>query len=80
MIPGFEQLITGQKYRFLPCGIIKASWIEFYNRFNTSQRRIMLLNGLLIMLQELRIANCQSVKIDGSFVTSKPRPSDFDGT
>ena len=32
------------------------------------------------MLQHLRDAGCVSVKIDGSFVTSKLEPSDFDGT
>ena len=32
------------------------------------------------MLQELYNAGCRSVKIDGSFVTSKLEPHDFDGT
>ena len=32
------------------------------------------------MLLHLRDAGCVSVKIDGSFVTSKSEPDDFDGT
>ena len=35
---------------------------------------------MLIVLQHLRNAGCKFVKIDGSFVTSKLIPKDFDGT
>ena len=81
MIPDFEHKIRDDhKTRYLPSGVHKASWNEFYKRYNTSRVRTILLEYLLIMLQHLRNAGCKSVKIDGSFVTTKPEPSDFDGT
>jgi hypothetical protein len=43
----------------------------------TAQRRD-LLDGLLRALQALRAAGCRRAYIDGSFVTSKEVPGDFD--
>ena len=37
-----------------------------------------LLNGLHAALQNLKSAGCQTLYIDGSFVTSKEIPNDFD--
>lgn len=39
----------------------------------------MLLDGLYRALQALRAAGCERVYIDGSFVTAKAMPGDFDG-
>lgn len=38
-----------------------------------------LVEGLLAALRNLRNAGCRSVLIDGSFVSSKPFPGDYDG-
>ena len=37
------------------------------------------MDGLLRALQALKVAGCRRVWIDGSFVTSKEFPGDFDG-
>ncbi len=81
MIPNYEKKARDvQNTRYLPPGIHKATWDEFYDRFSTNLRRVMILESLLKMLQYLRDVGCKSVKIDGSLVTTKPIPKDFDGT
>ena len=81
MIPDFENEIRdAQGTRYLPPGVYEATWEEFWKYFSNSRRRRTLLRNLLKMLQHLRDAGCVSVKIDGSFVTSKSEPHDFDGT
>ena len=81
MIPDFEKEIRdAQGTRYLPPGVYEATWEEFWKHFSNSWRRIILLRNLLRMLQHLRDAGCVPVKIDGSFVTSKLEPHDFDGT
>jgi hypothetical protein len=41
--------------------------------------RLALLSGLKAALDALRAAGCRRAYIDGSFVTAKERPADFDG-
>lgn len=72
MIPPFNS--DGE----LPPGIHSATWQEFAQRFGTTPYRCELLAGLLAGLYELRRAGCQIVFIDGSFVTAKAVPGDFD--
>jgi hypothetical protein len=62
----------------LPPGIHWASWEELAERFGTSPSRTELLDGLKQALQSLTYAGCQTVYIDGSFVTDKEIPGDFD--
>ena|SRR5947199_10849126 len=62
----------------LPPGIHWATWSELVDRFGTSQRRTELLDGLKRALQSLAYAGCQTVYVDGSFVTAKEVPGDFD--
>ena len=62
----------------LPPGIHRASWREVCERFGGSQRREWLLVGLQAVLQELARAGCPRAWLDGSFVTSKREPGDFD--
>ena len=73
MIPEFEH-DTG----YLPPGIHDASWGEFVNRFGSNAYRQGILSGLLAALQNLQSAGCTEVFIDGSFVTDKKFPGDFD--
>lgn len=63
----------------LPPGIHIADWGEFTARFGTTPHRLRLLGGLKAALDALHSAGCQRVYIDGSFVTAKQAPGDFDG-
>jgi hypothetical protein len=62
----------------LPEGIIEANWEEIVNRFGFNQHRITLLKGLKAALQNLKLAGCEAVYLDGSFVTNKEFPNDYD--
>ncbi len=73
MIPPFDA--AGN----LPPGVHKATWHEVADRFGTGPRRRELLAGLRAALDALRAAGCDKVYLDGSFVTTKPNPNDFDG-
>jgi len=63
----------------LPKGIHESTWDEIEARFGTNDRRRELLEGLRRAVISLRDAGCLRVYIDGSFVTAKERPGDFDG-
>lgn len=62
----------------LPPGIHKADWDELESKFNGSLRRIELLAGLREALVALREAGCRTAYVDGSFITAKEEPGDFD--
>lgn len=62
----------------LPQGIYAATWTEFAARFGTSARRRKLLAGLKAGLVSLAHAGCRIAYVDGSFVTTKRTPGDFD--
>lgn len=62
----------------LPPGEHVATWHEVVERFGTTLRRRILLTGLYEALVALREAKCPRVWLDGSFVTAKPTPGDFD--
>ena len=62
----------------LPPGIHRAHWDEVVSRFGTSSWGDQLLAGLRMALDSLSRAGCQTVYIDGSFVTDKEVPNDFD--
>lgn len=72
MIPPFDR--RGN----LPPGIHEANWDELETRFNDSPRRVELLAGFREALAALRDAGCRTAYIDGSFVTAKEDPGDFD--
>jgi hypothetical protein len=73
MIPDFDA--DGN----LPPGRHRGSWKEFEKRFGTSLRRRELLAGMKRMLLSLREAGCRQIFMDGSFVSSKENPDDYDG-
>jgi len=73
MIPPFNEQ-TG----LLPPGIHEATWAEFVARYGYTTHRLILLAGLKAGLDALRDAGCQRAYIDGSFVTAKTTPGDFD--
>ena len=72
MIPSFEP--SGD----LPPGIHRATWQEFVDRFGWTAHRRRLLAGLQLGLSSLRAAGCVTAYVDGSFVTAKEVPNDFD--
>jgi hypothetical protein len=72
MIPAFDS--NGN----LPIGIHWASWSEVEHMFVTNNQRKLLASGLQRGVAALQIAGCQALYVDGSFVTSKPDPKDYD--
>lgn len=63
----------------LPPGIHWADWTELSNRFGYSAYRRRLLSGLRNALELLQAAGCSTAYVDGSFVTQRDEPGDFDG-
>lgn len=72
MIPEFN--LEG----LLPPGIHPCSWADFQKRFGTNSHRINLLEGFKRAVLALRRTGCERVYVDGSFVTSKIVPGDYD--
>lgn len=62
----------------LPPGIHYASWKEIMTRYGVSTHRLFLLGGLKRAIAALRVANCCTLYLDGSFVTTKSFPADYD--
>jgi hypothetical protein len=73
MIPGLNR--DGN----LPEGIHDATVDEIVNAFGGTAHRDHLIRGLLAALRELKAAGCKTAYVDGSFVTAKRIPEDFDG-
>jgi hypothetical protein len=73
MLPSFTE--TG----VLPPGVHAASWDEVEERFGGSGRREVLLDGLYAAATNLRAAGASVLWLDGSFVTDKREPDDWDG-
>ncbi len=62
----------------LPPGVHFCEWEEFNERFGTNFKRENMIRGLKLAMTQLKAAGCRTVYINGSFVTSKPDPNDFD--
>jgi hypothetical protein len=62
----------------LPPGEHVASWDEVVERFGWTERRRRLLDGLAEAIELLAAAGCRRVWLNGSFVTAKDEPGDFD--
>ena len=62
----------------LPLGIHYCTWDEFIARFETTPQRTRLLQGLKKAMEHLQAAGCRTIYINGSFVTDKLDPNDFD--
>jgi len=62
----------------LPPGLHEATWAEIVDRFGGSTHRRELLSGLREALEDLRKAGCTRAYLDGSFVTDKEVPNDYD--
>lgn len=73
MIPDFETP-SGN----LPVGIHWATWDEITNRYGNNPIRRKQLQGLKAAADELKRCGCTTLLIDGSFVTNKQIPWDYD--
>ena len=62
----------------LPPGVHWTDWDEFAERFGWTPQRRALLAGLRAALDNLKRAGCRVAYIDGSFVTDKLAPNDYD--
>ncbi len=72
MIPEFDE--NGN----LPPGVHFCEWEEFLERFGDNDRRLYLIQGLRLAMEQLKEAGCRTIYINGSFTTIKPNPRDFD--
>lgn len=59
-------------------GIHHATWTEIVTRYATSTHRRDRLAGLLGALRSLKAAGCRVAYLDGSFISVKEHPKDFD--
>lgn len=72
MIPPFDERGNLQP------GVHLAVWDEITDRFGGNAWRRDLLDNVERVARELRRAGCRSVWLDGSFVTDREFPRDFD--
>lgn len=73
MLPPFDPA-TGR----LPEGEHAVSWEELVDRFGWTPRRRQLLDGLAEAAELLATVGCTRIWLNGSFVTAKDEPADFD--
>lgn len=62
----------------MPPGVHDADLREIKTRYATNERRMELFEGFKCALTALGRAGCKTVYLDGSFVTDKPEPGDYD--
>lgn len=77
MIPALVRL-PGSPWPLLPPGIHHASLEDVATAFATNAWRRELFDGLIDASDRLRVAGCPTVYLDGSYVSGKPEPGDFD--
>ena len=68
----------GGLWKVLPPGVHNATLEEVEARFATSEHRKRLFSGFKEGAIALRKAGCRRIFLDGSFVTGKSNPGDFD--
>jgi hypothetical protein len=77
MIPDLIPL-SGSPWPVLPSGVNATTLQGVATTFVINTWRRELFDGLVLACAKLRSAGCPTVYIDGSYVTGKPRPGDFD--
>lgn len=78
MIPDLIN-IDGAPWGVLPHGIHVATLSEVEQKFAVNRHRRKLFTGLVEAAKSLKQAGCKRIYLDGSFVTGKPKPEDYDG-
>jgi hypothetical protein len=76
MIPDFVDV--GGPWKVLPPGVHDATLKEVETRFAISEHRKHLFSGFKEGVMALRKAGCRKIFLDGSFITEKPLPADYD--
>ena len=66
------------KTGYLPLGIHNAKWLDIARHFASNSHRVRLLGGLLAACCNLAVAGCKELLLDGSFVSMKALPGDYD--
>lgn len=69
---------VGSTWKTLPSGIHTATLEQVETRFATNEKRKLIFEGFKKGVAELQIAGCKKIFLDGSFVSDKPEPGDFD--
>ena len=64
--------------RNLPPGVHEATLAEIEERYGYTERRRAMLLGLREAAEALRLAGCRRLYLDGSFVSAKAAPNDYD--
>lgn len=77
MIPTLLPL-PGSPWNILPPGVHAARLEDVEAAFATNSHRRQLFDGLVLASSKLRTAGCPAIYLDGSYVTGKPKPGDFD--
>jgi len=77
MLPRFVS-IAGVPWRVLPPGVHPATLAEIEQHHAYNVERYRLFRGLADASVNLQKAGCRFLYLDGSFVTDKPIPGDFD--
>jgi hypothetical protein len=77
MIPALIS-IAGAPWDVLPPGVHPATLAEVETTFATNAKRRALYHGLLSAAAALRVAGCANLYLDGSYVTAKTIPADYD--
>ena len=77
MIPTLVPL-KGAPWDVLPPGIHGATLAEVQTTFATNAQRRTFYRGLLLAAAALSLAGCGILYLDGSYVTAKPIPNDYD--
>jgi hypothetical protein len=78
MIPDLIE-IDGAPWGVLPSGIHTATLDEVAKKFANNHHRRKLFKGLVEAAKSLKQSGCKRIFLDGSFVTGKPKPNDYDG-
>lgn len=76
MIPKFIDI--GSIWEVLPPGIHDATLKEIEQRFAITERRLELFKGFERGVKSLKGGGCKIILLDGSFVSNKTIPGDFD--
>jgi hypothetical protein len=76
MLPGLKDI--GGPWKVLPPGIHDVTLPEIERAFATTDRRRAMFEGFKRAAKDLKKAGCSTVYLDGSFVTEKQEPGDFD--
>lgn len=77
MIPSFI-IVSGALWPLLPPGIHDASLDEIRIRYAINDKRRLLFGGFEKASENIFKAGSPQIFLDGSFVSAKPEPDDFD--